>query len=90
MAVMLRSLGIPARVATGYVVDPLQRQGESDTFNLTQRKAFAWPEVYFPGIGWVEFSPTPSQPLIKRARAAPPAAPGAADDRRLKLARARR
>jgi len=66
MAVMLRTLGVPARVATGYVVDPLRRDGESDTFSLTERQAFAWPEVYFPGIGWVEFSPTPSQPLIKR------------------------
>lgn len=66
MAVMLRAIGIPARVATGYVVDPLQRQGDSDTFKLTQRNAFSWPEVYFPGIGWVEFSPTPMQPLINR------------------------
>ncbi len=66
MAVMLRSLGIPARVATGYVVDPLARQGDSDVFKLTERNAFAWPEVYFPGAGWVEFSPTPSQPLINR------------------------
>jgi transglutaminase-like putative cysteine protease len=66
MAVMLRTLGIPARVATGYVVDPLQREGDSDTFKLTEQNAFAWPEVYFAGIGWVEFSPTPSQPLIDR------------------------
>jgi hypothetical protein len=73
MAVMLRSLGIPARVATGYVVDPAARQGSSDTFNLTQRQAFAWPEVYFPGIGWVEFNPTPSQPLINRPGTAQPA-----------------
>ena len=29
-------------------------------------KAFAWPEVYFPTIGWVEFNPTPSQPAITR------------------------
>ncbi len=43
MAVMLRAIGIPARVATGYTVDPLQRQGDSDTFKLTQRNAFAWP-----------------------------------------------
>ena len=75
MAVMLRSLGIPARVATGYVVDPLARQGDSDTFKLTERNAFAWPEVYFPGAGWVEFSPTPSQPLIHRPGT--PDAPGA-------------
>ncbi len=44
----------------------LQREGDSDTFKLTERNAFAWPEVYFPGIGWVEFSPTPSQPRINR------------------------
>ena len=66
MAVMLRTLGIPARVATGYVVDPLQRQGDTDTFKLTEQNAFAWPEVYFPTIGWVEFSPTPVEPLINR------------------------
>jgi transglutaminase-like putative cysteine protease len=65
MAVMLRTLGIPARVATGYVVDPKAAVG-NNTYNLTERNAFAWPEVYFPGIGWVEFSPTPSQPLIYR------------------------
>jgi transglutaminase-like putative cysteine protease len=66
MAVMLRTLGIPARVATGYTVAPPQRQGDSDTFKLTEQNAFAWPEVYFTDIGWVEFSPTPSQPLIDR------------------------
>jgi hypothetical protein len=75
MAVMLRAIGIPARVATGYTVDPLQRQGDSDTFKLTQRNAFAWPEVYFPGIGWVEFSPTPTQPLINRPGTAKLAVP---------------
>ncbi len=73
MAVMLRELGIPARVATGYALDPLRREGESDTFDLTERQAFAWPEVYFPSIGWVEFSPTPAQPLIKRPGSAPAA-----------------
>jgi hypothetical protein len=73
MAVMLRSLGVPARVATGYVVDPLTRQGDSNTFALTERYAFAWPEVYFPGLGWVEFNPTPSQPAIRRAGQQPDA-----------------
>ncbi len=64
MAVMLRTLGIPARIATGYVLDSAQRDG--DTLRLTQQQAFAWPEVYFPGIGWVEFNPTPSEPLVPR------------------------
>ena len=55
--------------------DPLTytRQGDSTVFKLTQRQAFAWPEVYFPGIGWVEFNPTPSQPLINRPGTAKPA-----------------
>ena len=70
MAVMLRTLGIPSRVATGYVIDPRQRQGGSDTFKLTQQQAFAWPEVYFPGTGWVEFNPTPSQPEVNRPQTA--------------------
>ncbi|HXK34455.1 MAG TPA: transglutaminase domain-containing protein [Dehalococcoidia bacterium] len=66
MAVLLRTLGVPARVSTGYVVAPMQREGDSNTFSLTERQAFAWPEVYFPGVGWVEFSPTPNQPRINR------------------------
>lgn len=66
MAMMLRTLGVPSRVATGYVIDPLTQDGVTGTYSLTQKEAYAWPEVYFPGIGWVEFSPTPDQPLIPR------------------------
>lgn len=36
------------------------------TFNVRQKDAHAWPEVYFPGIGWVEFEPTVSQAPILR------------------------
>jgi transglutaminase-like putative cysteine protease len=62
--ILLRSLGIPARMAAGYA------QGE-DLANdagyvVRQRDAHAWPEVYFPGIGWVEFEPTSSQPVLVR------------------------
>jgi transglutaminase-like putative cysteine protease len=74
MAVMLRSLGIPARVASGYVLAPASSDG-AGRYTLTERDAFAWPEVYFPGIGWVEFSPTPTQPLIQRPGSVPAAAP---------------
>jgi transglutaminase-like putative cysteine protease len=70
MAVMLRTQGIPARVATGYVIDPLA-EGEGNRYELTQKHAYAWPEVYFPGVGWVEFSPTPDRPLILRPRETP-------------------
>jgi transglutaminase-like putative cysteine protease len=61
---MLRSLGIPARLVAGF------SQGEkSETANIytvRDRNAHAWPEVYFPGIGWVEFEPTGNQdPLLR-------------------------
>ncbi len=57
---MLRSLGIPARMAAGFA------QGEYDAasnqYVVHQRDAHAWPEVYFEGYGWIEFEPTVSQP----------------------------
>ncbi|HXH22031.1 MAG TPA: transglutaminase domain-containing protein [Dehalococcoidia bacterium] len=66
MVVMLRSLGIPARIAVGYVVRPADRLPDTSTYILSEANAFAWPEVYFPGLGWVEFNPTPSEPRIVR------------------------
>ncbi len=59
---MLRSLGIPARMAVGFA------QGERDGNDYIVRRlhAHAWPEVYFPGIGWVEFEPTGNQPSLSR------------------------
>jgi transglutaminase-like putative cysteine protease len=59
---MLRSLGIPARMAVGFA------QGERDGNDYIVRRndAHAWPEVYFPAIGWVEFEPTGSQPALSR------------------------
>ncbi len=56
MALMCRSLGIPARVAVGFYVDP-----QSEVLNFYQVRAFqahAWVEVYFGQLGWVEFDPT--------------------------------
>ena len=56
MTLMLRSLGIPARVAAGFFVDP-----GSSVFNyyaIRADMAHAWVEVLFPGHGWVEFDPT--------------------------------
>jgi len=66
MAVMLRTLGIPSRVAIGYALDSTAFDLDTGAWQLTERNAYAWPEVYFPGIGWVEFSPAPAQPLIQR------------------------
>jgi transglutaminase-like putative cysteine protease len=66
MVVMLRALGIPARISVGYVLRPQDRLPDTNTYAITEANAFAWPEVYFPGLGWVEFNPTPSEPAITR------------------------
>ncbi|MGE0306751.1 MAG: transglutaminaseTgpA domain-containing protein [Acidimicrobiia bacterium] len=61
LTVMLRSLGVPARVATGYVAGDFdQLTGE---FVVRGSDAHAWVEVYFPGVGWQGFDPTASVPL---------------------------
>jgi transglutaminase-like putative cysteine protease len=59
MAVMLRTQGIPARMATGYTAG--QRVSE-DEWVVRGLNAHAWVEVYFPEVGWVTFDPTPSGP----------------------------
>ncbi len=56
MTLMLRSLGIPARVAVGFFLDP--GSGILSLYPVRADMAHAWVEVYFPGQGWVEFDPT--------------------------------
>lgn len=58
MAAMARSLGIPARVAVGFTQGV---KDGTDTWRVEGRHAHAWPEVYFTGIGWVPFEPTPQR-----------------------------
>src|SRR5690606_24743356 len=55
MAVMARSLGLPARLATGYLAQPADENGIQTIYQIN---AHAWPEIYFAGFGWVEFEPT--------------------------------
>jgi transglutaminase-like putative cysteine protease len=56
MALMLRMIGIPSRVAAGF--GPGERSG--DRFVVRDYDAHSWVEVYFNGIGWVTFDPTPA------------------------------
>jgi tetratricopeptide (TPR) repeat protein len=56
MTLMLRSLGIPARVAAGFFVDT--ETGVFDYYPVRSDMAHAWVEVLFPGYGWIEFDPT--------------------------------
>jgi transglutaminase-like putative cysteine protease len=77
--VLLRSLGIPARLAVGFAQG--ERQDESDTYLVRQRDAHAWPEVYFPDLGWVEFEPTVSQrPIHRPLGESPPDAAASSTD----------
>ena len=57
-AAMARSLGIPARVAVGFTDGTLGTDGRYHVFG---RNYHAWPEVWFDGIGWVAFEPTPGR-----------------------------
>lgn len=61
MAVMLRTLGIPARVAVGFTPGAVagSDQAGRDTYDVSNRNAHAWVEVLFPGHGWLAFEPTP-------------------------------
>lgn len=59
---LLRSIGIPARLAVGFA----RGSFDAGEYTVHRRDAHAWPEVFFPGIGWVEFEPTSNQdPLIR-------------------------
>jgi hypothetical protein len=79
MAVLVRATGVPARVVLGYT------PGNADggrTRTITTDDAHAWVEVWFSGLGWVTFDPTPlgagravTQPWAPRADAAVDQAP---------------
>ncbi|MDR1024096.1 MAG: transglutaminase-like domain-containing protein, partial [Treponema sp.] len=55
-ALLLRSLGIPARVGAGFFLDPATNT--FDYYPIRSDMAHAWVEVWFPGYGWIEYDPT--------------------------------
>ncbi|MBK5092902.1 MAG: DUF3488 domain-containing protein, partial [Actinobacteria bacterium] len=57
LAVMCRSIGIPARIAVGYSTGQLNPL--TGYYEVSARDAHAWVEVYFPIYGWIPFDPTP-------------------------------
>lgn len=56
MMVMARSLDIPARIGIGWLPGRPDGQGG---YRVTGQDSHAWPELYFPTVGWVRFEPTP-------------------------------
>jgi hypothetical protein len=64
MTVMARAAGLPARLVTGYA------SGSYDSYSaeyvIKEADAHSWTEIYFTGLGWIEFEPTAGQPLPHR------------------------
>jgi len=97
MATMARVLGIPSRVSLGYLpgVKSQDLQRGLGQYNVDSHDLHAWPELYFVGIGWVKFEPTPGRgtvpnyeqtadaaaPTITPGAAGVPSAPGLSADR---------
>lgn len=63
MTVMLRTLGIAARYASGYHTGTFDHA--IGAWVVQENDAHAWTEVYFPGYGWFTFEPTPTQPVFE-------------------------
>lgn len=66
MVLLARSLGLPARLVTGYLAQPPDENGLQ---HIRQLDAHSWVEVYFAEYGWVEFEPTavfatPHDPIV--------------------------
>jgi transglutaminase-like putative cysteine protease len=66
MAVLVRELGIPARLAVGYRAGTEQDDG---TYLVQSKDAHAWVEVFFEGYGWLQFEPTPGRGTHPNAQA---------------------
>jgi transglutaminase-like putative cysteine protease len=64
MAVMARAVGIPSRVVSGYNTGNFNQ--ETGLYEVRAEHAHSWPELFFPGYGWIRFEPTPSQSLPER------------------------
>jgi transglutaminase-like putative cysteine protease len=70
MALMVRSLGMPARVVMGFYPD--EYEGADATYDITGDQLHAWVEVPFDGAGWVAFDPTPPEDQVPLEEAPKP------------------
>jgi len=77
MALLSRSLGIPARVVAGYRVT--ERNELGDYYIVRERNAHAWVEAWVPGEGWRTYDPTPPAELMATATTSTPFAAALVD-----------
>ncbi|GAA1773055.1 transglutaminase TgpA family protein [Agromyces lapidis] len=66
MAVLAREVGIPSRISVGYTqgTSTQERVGGVQRVEVDSHDLHAWPELYFEGVGWVPFEPTPSRGTV--------------------------
>jgi transglutaminase-like putative cysteine protease len=69
MVVLARLAGLPARMASGYVLS--EYDYAAGLYLVRERHAHSWPELYFRGHGWVAFEPTAVRPRLYRPNGAP-------------------
>jgi transglutaminase-like putative cysteine protease len=62
-AVLAREVGLPTRIAVGF----LPGRQSKGSWIVTGSDVHAWPQVYFPGTGWIDFEPTPGTPAAPTA-----------------------
>ena len=67
MALMVTTLGLPARVVMGFTP-----KGSGDRVAIKGKDADAWVEVYFQGMGWRSFTPTPPETNVPKSSPPPP------------------
>ncbi|MEI8409527.1 MULTISPECIES: transglutaminase family protein [unclassified Kribbella] len=72
MALMARIAGIPSRVGIGFLPGQAGKDGE---YTVRMHDMHAWPELYFQGIGWVRFEPTPAARVATTPNWTVPATP---------------
>jgi transglutaminase-like putative cysteine protease len=63
MVVLLRAVDVPARYVRGYSQG---EKGDDGLYHVREWDGHAWPEVFFPNYGWVEFEPTAGEPVLSR------------------------
>ncbi|WP_395638722.1 transglutaminaseTgpA domain-containing protein [Pseudolysinimonas sp.] len=61
MAVMARAVGIPSRMVVGFQPGVRNSLGDRNEFLVDSSDLHAWPELFFEGIGWLRFEPTPGR-----------------------------
>ena len=83
MSVMARTLGIPSRVAVGFLPGSSTGVGETAGFSVSSDDLHTWPELWFDGLGWVPFEPTTGlgdpQDFLQETGVEPTDVPSASD-----------